>query len=355
MSNEGKPIGIKEIAKMANVSIGTVDRVIHNRSGVSEKTRTRIQEIIKEVGYEPNPLARRLAGFSKEYRTAVIIPQKSFSNPYWGNALAGIEKAGKDYAQFGMKNEVILFDQNNMFSFEQAAQRFTDGDFDALILAPMFGDPSRGLIAHCNEQKIPVVLIDNDLPDSTPTSFIGQDAASSGALAAKLASYHVKENNKALIIRISGNAASHSNLNSRTAGFREYMINKNLARPEQILELNLPPDDDHQISTELERTLNQHPEITAIFAPNSRVFKVGDFLKRTERTSIFTIGYDLVEQNIRHLETGAVDVIISQKPANQCYQAIQHVYQFLILQQRPSRQVLTPIDLVFRENLPYYL
>ncbi len=49
-----------EIAKRAGVSIGTVDRVLHNRGRVSEETRQRINAIISEEGYQPNPLARHL-------------------------------------------------------------------------------------------------------------------------------------------------------------------------------------------------------------------------------------------------------------------------------------------------------
>ena len=47
-------ITMKEIAKYANTSIGTVDRVINNRPGVSEETRKRVLKVIKEYNYETN-------------------------------------------------------------------------------------------------------------------------------------------------------------------------------------------------------------------------------------------------------------------------------------------------------------
>lgn len=46
-------IRIKDIAKMADVSVGTVDRVIHGRSGVSEASRKRVEEILKQLDYHP--------------------------------------------------------------------------------------------------------------------------------------------------------------------------------------------------------------------------------------------------------------------------------------------------------------
>ena len=51
---------VTDIAKLANVSIATVDRVLHNRGRVAETTKKRIEQIIKYSGYQPDPLARYL-------------------------------------------------------------------------------------------------------------------------------------------------------------------------------------------------------------------------------------------------------------------------------------------------------
>ena len=50
-------ITIKDIAKEANVSEGTVDRVLHNRGGVSQKTEAKIKAIIKKHDFKTNPIA----------------------------------------------------------------------------------------------------------------------------------------------------------------------------------------------------------------------------------------------------------------------------------------------------------
>ncbi len=50
--------GVKEDCRRANVSTATVDRVLHNRTGVSEKTKARINAIIKEMDYQPNILGK---------------------------------------------------------------------------------------------------------------------------------------------------------------------------------------------------------------------------------------------------------------------------------------------------------
>src|SRR2546430_3352247 len=53
--------GIYLIAKMANVSIGTVDRALHGRGGIKESTRHRILQVARQIGYTPNLAARALS------------------------------------------------------------------------------------------------------------------------------------------------------------------------------------------------------------------------------------------------------------------------------------------------------
>ena len=61
MDKEFSNIRIVDIAKMAGVSVGTVDRVIHNRGRVSEENRKKVQAILEMVNYQPNLMARSLA------------------------------------------------------------------------------------------------------------------------------------------------------------------------------------------------------------------------------------------------------------------------------------------------------
>jgi LacI family transcriptional regulator len=66
---------VREIAEKAGVSIGTVDRVLHNRGRVSPKTKASILAIIEQSGYTPNPIARHLK-LNKKYPFAVIMPYR---------------------------------------------------------------------------------------------------------------------------------------------------------------------------------------------------------------------------------------------------------------------------------------
>ena len=91
-------IRIVDIARMAGVSAGTVDRVLHNRGKVSEENLRRIREVLSAVDYQPNLVARSLAS-SRERTLAVIIP--SFrEGDYWADVDAGISRAAVGAERF---------------------------------------------------------------------------------------------------------------------------------------------------------------------------------------------------------------------------------------------------------------
>ena len=87
----GSHIRIKDIAEKAGCSIGTVDRVIHNRGKVAEPVRERVLRIIKELDYKPNVSARVLAG--KRTITLGILLPAFRQGEYWELPRLGINEA----------------------------------------------------------------------------------------------------------------------------------------------------------------------------------------------------------------------------------------------------------------------
>ena len=79
--NENTTVRIVDIARMAGVSVATVDRVIHNRGKVSEENLARINEVLHAVNYRPNLIARSLAS-GRQYTLAVVMPRFA-QGEYW--------------------------------------------------------------------------------------------------------------------------------------------------------------------------------------------------------------------------------------------------------------------------------
>ena len=85
-------IRIKDIARLADVSVGTVDRVLHGRTGVSEASRKRVEEILKQLDYQPNMYASALAS-NKKYTFICLLPEH-LEGDYWTAVELGIHECG---------------------------------------------------------------------------------------------------------------------------------------------------------------------------------------------------------------------------------------------------------------------
>lgn len=87
-------VTIKDVAKLAGVSISTVSRVINDSKPVTDEVKQRVLDVIKETGYVPNPLARSLVT-KKSKLIGVIVPEVSDS--FVNEILNGIEAVAKMY------------------------------------------------------------------------------------------------------------------------------------------------------------------------------------------------------------------------------------------------------------------
>ena len=74
-------IRIKDIAEMAGVSVGTVDRVLHDRPNISKTAREKVEKVLERINYQPNMYASALA-YNKSYTFYLVVPQHE-SEAYW--------------------------------------------------------------------------------------------------------------------------------------------------------------------------------------------------------------------------------------------------------------------------------
>jgi len=202
-NNDKASGGVKEIARLANVSIATVDRVIHNREGVSQKTKNKIQEIIRKLNYQPNVLARRLALASRgTLRLAVLLPTASNETEFWQAPLEGINQAETEIKQYGIEIERYFFDQNDQRSFATQVKKIIKSAPDGILFTPIFPDESVNLIEKTRKAGTPYVLINSDIPGYDCLCYIGAEIFQSGYLAAQLINYGIRRKQKVLIAKI---------------------------------------------------------------------------------------------------------------------------------------------------------
>lgn len=343
--------GVKEIARRANVSRGTVDRVIHNRTGVSQKTKDLVNAIIKELDYQPNIFARSLAS-KKQVVFAVLIPDVSQETNYWEAPLLGIQEAGAEISPYGITMKKYLYDVNDKNAFlEQIASIDLDG-VQGVLLAPSFIEEAANFVKKLETRKIPYVFINSDIQGHNSLSYFGPDLYKSGYLSAHLIKYLVKRGEEILIVNISQEIDNEHHLLRKEQGFRNYFIENKLENP--ILKIDIKRTDYAYVSKSIQQVLQEH-QVAAIFVTNSRVSTVAKYLKKTGDSSRVLIGFDYTKENLAFLKAGDIDFLICQKPREQGYKGLMALYQFVVHAKTGEKNNFMPIDIITSENCDFYI
>lgn len=343
-------IGVKEIARKANVSIATVDRVLHNRTGVSEATKKTITDIIKKYNYQPNILARRLAA-RKQLSFATLIPAVSAETDYWQAPLDGIEQAEAEIKQFGIKFDKYFFNLNNKDTFTNAVKKLFKKQVDGILVAPSFVEGAKEFAKECEKRKIPYVFMNSDVPGLGNLCYIGPDLYSSGYAGAHLVNYIIKEGEKALIINISRIPDSMYHVEQKEEGFRAFFQKQKKKIAIDTLEIR--KTDYNSIKKELKAAFENN-NIKVVFVTNSRVFYVARFLEEQNIKGVALIGYDFIDKNLKYLDEGIIDFLICQKPQEQAYRGIMSLYNKLVKNDVIEKKHHMSIDIITRENYRFY-
>ncbi len=357
MKEKSAGTGVKEIARRANVSLATVDRVIHNRSGVSEKTKARINKIITALNYQPNIFARQLAS-RKNIEFALLIPAVSPETNYWQEPLDGVLQAEKEINPLGITVTRYFFNQEDVVSFTKKARAILKKKPAGVLLAPVFLPESIDFLASCRAAGIPFVFIDADIPEQGRLSYIGPDLFQSGCLAAHLIRYAIPNTAKVMVMNISKDldpsnpADSQHRLSRKEAGIRFYFSENKIIN--QLVTIHLRDSDLASVSASLQAELKKYPDIQAICVTNSRVSMVAKCLEESKHQHIFLVGFDFTESNVHYLKKGVIDFLICDKPREQGYRGLMALYQHVVLSLDVDPVYYMPIDIVTSENCTFY-
>lgn len=343
--------GVKEIARRAKVSIATVDRVLHNRPGVSPSTKRRIERIIKELDYKPNIIASRLAS-RKIFNFAVLIPKISEETDFWQAPLNGIKRAEEMVKEYGVRIELFFFDLNNRKSFEEQANKVLEMDADGILFAPSFIDEAKRFTEQFRKRKIPYVLIDSNIPNQEGLCYIGPHLFRSGYLGAQLMNFTLKGESEILVVNIAREVDDHNYLMEIEEGFRAYFRYHNLYH--RIIKTEVTLTDYQSVEKALKKAMKENPRLEAIFVTNSRVAAVARYFENAGKEKPFLIGYDFIQENIEYLKKEIIDILICHKPEEQGYLGIMTLYQHLVLGEGINNIHFMPIDIITKENYEFY-
>lgn len=337
-----------DIARLAGVSIGTVDRVIHNRGRVSDAARQKVNEAISTLDYKPNILARSLR-LKSSVRIGVVVPDFG-EDEYWRLSINGINSELGKWSHYGVNIFTHTYDPYHPESFRDCLLNLEETSFDGVLIAPVFHELTRNFLLGLRDQNIPFVLFDSNLPELAPLSFAGQDLYASGRLAAELMLTATPRDGGMALIHITEDLVVAPHLKEKERGFFSFIAESGHQAHVYPLNPNL-----EGFRTALSDILSD-PNLTGVFITNSwGTSEVGKSLQQSGRQDLVLVGYDLLADNIRLLRSSTVRFLINQNPGRMARTALNHLFTHLVLGQEVPAISLFPLDVVTRENVDSYL
>jgi LacI family transcriptional regulator len=345
-----RQIRIKDIAARARVSIGTVDRVLHNRGEVAEATRDKILEIIEELNYQPNILASTLAS-KKAAVFATLLPQPPSEDGYWSKPSKGVLKRIAELKQYGIQTVPFTFNQSDSKSFIFEANRIIDLKPDGVVLAPFYKKESLLFIEQLKDLHIPFVFIDSEIKDAGQLSYIGQDSYQSGLVSGKLLDMILPDGN-ILVVHFAKEMDNQNHLIQREKAFYDWFAQRKNC-PHTLFTTDVPDTDDLHWMEKIRENI-RHNNIRGIFVTNSKVFYIGQLIEKFGIENMMVIGHDLLKENVHYLKKNLVHFLICQRPEEQGYNAINKLFRSVVQKREIEKINYTSIDIITKENVDYY-
>lgn len=151
---------IEQVAKVANVSIATVSRVINNSALVSEKTREKVQLAIKKLNYEPNYLGRSL----RQSETNMVLAMvHGIDNPFFSQIMRGIENVAHAHGVNVLICTTYGDPKREMHYLEMLKRRYVDG---AIMLSCCMDVQELDQL----DENYPIVQVIENIPESKAVS-----------------------------------------------------------------------------------------------------------------------------------------------------------------------------------------
>ncbi|MBC9795049.1 LacI family DNA-binding transcriptional regulator [Sinomicrobium sp. FJxs] len=345
-----KKYTIADIATMAGVSKGTVDRVIHKRGKVSKKAHEKITKILKEIDYQPNLVARNLKK-NKTYRLLVLIPDPE-KDPYWAPCLEGINTASQEFQAFGVMIETFLFDPSSTRSFNARSKEVLKNKPDGVVFVPLFYKESLTFTEYCKKNSITLATFNSSINSNNARSFIGQDLHKSGRVAGGLLHMLLPGKKHLAVVHMDEIYQNAIHMQEKEKGFRDYF--DGLEQKHQIITHKIPEKDIRKIRKSVRGFLETYPEVSGVFVTTSKAYLLAEALPETD-TRIRLVGYDLIEKNLECLDSGHIDFLIHQNPRQQAYLGVSYLSEYFAFDKKIPDNKLLPIDIITAENYTHYL
>lgn len=314
-------VTIKDIAKAAGVSLGTVSKVLNGDQSVKEANRLAVEKSVQALGYNVNKVARSLA--HKPIKIGIMLPH--VFEEYFDPMVRGIEDVVDslaDYKVSAVYKNYEKFDDDEMVA--ECLKYFISEEVSGILLGPFHHTGAySGAIAELKSRQIPVVLVLSDLKQTQRLACVSIDASLSGRTAAELASLVMKPNEVAAVFVGNKDVTEH-----RVKA--ESFCNRMQECGYRVIGIFETQDESELAYQVTVSTLKHYSQLRVIYiATGNSVAVCQAICDCGKQTKVQTIVTDLLSGLQGYIEQGVVIGALDQHLEEQGNVAVTTLYQYL--------------------------
>ncbi len=340
-------VTLKTIAERAGVHISTVDKVIHNRGGVSKEVEANIRAIIEELGYKTNPAGRALQRSGKKYRIAVLLLDVD-AQPYIAEGVRR-ELADVNFnVDLEFQTSAFLDVKKQLSLLEKAEEEKVDG----IILQPNHSRRVAETVKRLAGKNIPVITVDSDLRGGSRLCHVGQNAVKGADIAGRMLGLFLRGKGKTAVITNSlDKEIFHDQVNTRTTEFTSF-IHDNYPCIEIIRYVE--GFEDREITyRETMKLLQEEPDVKGIFIACGGVDAVGRAIREAgmaEQTSV--VSFEEYPEILDLIRSRVVDCTIGGNLVEQGRTSLRLMIDYLVYGTAPEKDsVYMDARILVKESL----
>lgn len=339
-------VTMKDVADRAQVSVATVDRVLHSREGVSAKAQQRVKEAIHDLGFRqlPEQLSRAVRG---RLRFLFLLP--NIDTGFVRQMMDGISKARMVVPHVEV---IVEYRRVSMTVGDEIIKALGEARSRKYSGVGLFAFDAPGVRAAIDELVdggVPVVTLVSDVPSSQRSRFVGIDNTAAGRTAGRLMGKFLRGTSGEIGI-ITGNLHIRDHV-ERQMGFRQI-----LGSDYRDLRL-LPPQEGDSIAARNRAItidlMRDHDRLSGIYGVGGGNSGILLALREMDpRTRPVVILHELTKDTLQALRDGVVDAVIAQDAGHMARSAIRQLVAAALKDDTIPEQDRIGIDIYLAENLP---
>lgn len=340
---------IKDIAKKAGVSIGTVDRVLHDRGMVNAQTRERILSVMEELDYHPNHVAQGLAVRKKKLKLCFVIPDIR-NHPFFLKVRNAAEKKAEELKQYGVQVIFQILKGERHIQSIQYAELFENlEEIDGLVILGIETKEMRQYLKEAEKRKIPVVFYNSMIATCEYLAYVGCNYLNAGRLAAGLSALAGGEDARVCIY--SEGYSGITSYDERLRGFRQEARDRYPKM--QILDIREISDDQIDNYLSAKDMLLKFPDVNIVYVINPADYGICEAIYRAdEKHQVRIITNDLVDRQIQMIEKGMISATVCQEPEKQGAMSLEILFRYLAYGMVPEEKMCyTNLSIHIAQNI----